>query len=97
MLMNVAANSNGFFGLCSPCYLDIGACPAIPCAKHRIRCLSQSRLPGPRDEFGAITTLGNRMTCGLGKCGRCTTGRVYVCKDGPGFTATERGALPPDM
>jgi sulfhydrogenase subunit gamma (sulfur reductase) len=32
------------------------------------------------------TTLENRMKCGVGKCGRCTVGPVYVCKDGPVFT-----------
>ena len=31
------------------------------------------------------TTLENRMKCGLGKCGRCNVGNVYVCKDGPVF------------
>ena len=44
-----------------------------------------------------FTTLENRMKCGLGKCGRCNIGRVYVCKDGPVFSATELDALPPDM
>ncbi|NOX96716.1 MAG: heterodisulfide reductase subunit F [Nitrospirae bacterium] len=33
-----------------------------------------------------ITTLERKMTCGLGKCGRCNIGSVYVCKDGPVFT-----------
>ncbi len=33
-----------------------------------------------------ITTLEMKMKCGLGKCGRCNIGRVYVCKDGPVFT-----------
>lgn len=33
-----------------------------------------------------VTTLENRMKCGLGKCGRCNIGAVYVCKDGPVFT-----------
>ena len=42
-------------------------------------------------------TLENRMKCGLGKCGRCNIGRVYVCKDGPVFTATQVAELPPDM
>ena len=32
------------------------------------------------------TTLENRMKCGLGKCGRCNVGKMYVCKDGPVFT-----------
>lgn len=32
------------------------------------------------------TTLENRMKCGVGKCGHCTVGKTYVCKDGPVFT-----------
>ena len=43
------------------------------------------------------TTLENRMKCGIGKCGRCNIGEVYVCKDGPVFTAAELKALPPEM
>jgi len=41
-----------------------------------------------------ITTLENRMKCGLGKCGRCNIGSVYVCKDGPVFTYKELKQLP---
>ena len=33
-----------------------------------------------------ITTLEMKMKCGLGKCGRCNIGHVYICKDGPVFT-----------
>ncbi|MFH1651224.1 MAG: heterodisulfide reductase subunit F, partial [Chloroflexota bacterium] len=33
-----------------------------------------------------ITTLEKRMKCGLGKCGRCNIGEVYVCRDGPVFS-----------
>ncbi len=40
------------------------------------------------------TTLENRMKCGLGKCGRCNVGNVYVCKDGPVFTARQVKAMP---
>lgn len=32
------------------------------------------------------TTLENRMKCGIGKCGRCNIGDIYVCKHGPVFT-----------
>ena len=32
------------------------------------------------------TSLENRMKCGVGKCGHCTVGKTYVCKDGPVFT-----------
>ncbi len=42
------------------------------------------------------TTLENRMKCGIGKCGRCNIGQVYVCKDGPVFTAAQLKALPPE-
>jgi sulfhydrogenase subunit gamma (sulfur reductase) len=31
------------------------------------------------------TTLERRMKCGVGKCGRCNIGDIYVCKDGPVF------------
>ncbi len=40
------------------------------------------------------TTLENRMKCGLGKCGRCNTGKSYVCKDGPVYTLAELETLP---
>ncbi len=33
-----------------------------------------------------ITTLEKRMKCGIGKCGRCNIGNLYVCRDGPVFT-----------
>ncbi len=33
-----------------------------------------------------ITTLEMKMKCGIGKCGRCNIGDIYVCKDGPVFT-----------
>ncbi len=41
-----------------------------------------------------ITTLEMRMKCGVGKCGRCNLGPVYVCKDGPVFSLAELNELP---
>ncbi|MGR3177405.1 MAG: FAD/NAD(P)-binding protein [Candidatus Anammoxibacter sp.] len=41
-----------------------------------------------------FTTLENRMKCGFGKCGRCNVGGVYVCKDGPVFTAEQLNNMP---
>ena len=41
-----------------------------------------------------FTTLENRMKCGFGKCGRCNTGKVFVCKDGPVFTLEQLNGLP---
>ncbi|GHS96180.1 heterodisulfide reductase subunit F [Bacteroidia bacterium] len=40
------------------------------------------------------TTLENRMKCGVGKCGRCNVGKMYVCKDGPVFSRVELEELP---
>jgi len=41
-----------------------------------------------------ITTLEMKMKCGLGKCGRCNIGNLYVCKDGPVFSYEELRELP---
>jgi len=43
-----------------------------------------------------FTTLENRMKCGLGKCGHCMVGKVFVCKDGPVFTLAQLNHLPPE-
>ncbi len=42
------------------------------------------------------STLENRMKCGVGKCGRCNVGSVYVCKEGPVFTQEQLRNLPPE-
>ena len=41
-----------------------------------------------------ITSLERRMSCGIGKCGRCNIGSKYVCKDGPVFTYKQVQELP---
>jgi NAD(P)H-flavin reductase len=48
-------------------------------------------------DYRIYTTLENRMKCGIGKCGRCNIGSVYVCKDGPVFTAEEIKQMPPEF
>jgi len=48
---------------------------------------------GFKDEM-VFTTLENRMKCGLGKCGRCNVGELFVCKDGPVFTKAQLSTLP---
>jgi len=48
-------------------------------------------------EENIITTLENRMKCGLGKCGRCNVGNIYVCKDGPVFTYSQLKNLPDEF
>ena len=44
-----------------------------------------------------VTTLENKMKCGLGLCGRCNIGRLFVCRDGPVFTWAQVRALPRDF
>jgi NAD(P)H-flavin reductase len=40
------------------------------------------------------TTLEERMKCGIGKCGRCNVGSLYVCKDGPVFSYATLKEIP---
>jgi sulfhydrogenase subunit gamma (sulfur reductase) len=42
------------------------------------------------------TSLEKRMKCGIGKCGRCNIGHLYICKDGPVFSYEQLGKLPKD-
>jgi NAD(P)H-flavin reductase len=48
---------------------------------------------GFRDDQ-VFTTLENRMKCGVGKCGRCNVGKLYICKDGPVFSKEELNLIP---
>lgn len=57
--------------------------------------LSLEKLGFPKENV--VTTLENKMKCGIGKCGRCNVGRFYVCKDGPVFTAAELEKLPKEF
>ncbi|MCL1895908.1 MAG: FAD/NAD(P)-binding protein [Clostridiales bacterium] len=46
----------------------------------------------PKDRI--LTTLEMRMTCGVGKCGKCNIGHKYVCIDGPVFSLAELDGMP---
>lgn len=48
------------------------------------------------DPEQVVTTLENKMKCGLGLCGRCNVGRRFVCVDGPVFTWAQLQKLPKD-
>jgi NAD(P)H-flavin reductase len=43
------------------------------------------------------TTLENRMKCGIGKCGRCNIGSVFVCQDGPVFNKKQINQMVADF
>jgi NAD(P)H-flavin reductase len=53
------------------------------------------RMGVPEEDI--YTSLENRMKCGVGKCGRCNAGSVYVCKDGPVFTMKQLRSIPNDF
>lgn len=41
-----------------------------------------------------VTTLEMKMKCGVGKCGRCNIGDLYICRDGPVFTLEQLRRIP---
>jgi NAD(P)H-flavin reductase len=41
-----------------------------------------------------VTTLEMKMKCGVGKCGRCNIGDLYICRDGPVFTFEQLRRIP---
>lgn len=65
-------------------------CGPVVMIKHVIKNLLEL---GFLDEQ-IFTTLENRMKCGIGKCGRCNVGQLYVCKDGPVFSYATLKHLP---
>jgi NAD(P)H-flavin reductase len=72
-----------------------GNCAAVLCGPPiMIRFTLASLKKLGFEEENVYTTLENRMKCGIGKCGRCNVGSVYVCKEGPVFTAAEVSAMP---
>lgn len=75
--------SNTVFAVCGP--------PVV--IKITLRGLDGFNVPTDH----IFTTLENRMKCGFGKCGRCNVGGVYVCREGPVFTATQVNSMLKDF
>ena len=46
------------------------------------------------DDDRIYTTVENKMKCGIGKCGRCSIGPHYICKDGPVYSWAQLKNLP---
>ena len=61
----------------------------------RFMLLALERLGYEPDQV--VTTLENKMKCGLGVCGRCNIGRFVVCRDGPVVTWAQLKLMPADM
>jgi NAD(P)H-flavin reductase len=75
--------------------LDLSDMYAVLCGppimiKAVRKSLTEMGLPPDR----LYTTLEMRMSCGVGKCGRCNIGRKYVCVDGPVFSMAELAEMP---
>ena len=87
-------NWTGRVGLIPPVLEEIGPSPentvAITCGPPimiKFTLQSLEKLGFTHDQI--VTTLEMKMKCGIGKCGRCNIGNVYVCKDGPVFTYSQ--------
>jgi len=39
-------------------------------------------------------SMNRNMTCGMGICGRCNVGALYLCKDGPDLSYAEVQQVP---
>ena len=76
VLGEVAPSSNNAYALvCGP--------PLM--MKHTVPVLKKLNF----DDERIFTSIERKMSCGIGKCGRCNVGPKYVCKDGPIFSYKE--------
>ncbi|MDR1137750.1 MAG: FAD/NAD(P)-binding protein [Synergistaceae bacterium] len=77
--------------------LDLSNCHALLCGPPMMIKAVQGVLMELGMPAGRLyTTLEMRMTCGVGKCGKCNIGRRYVCVDGPVFSMEELAEMPPE-
>jgi NAD(P)H-flavin reductase len=93
---------DGFVGFVPAYLMELKPSPentvAITCGPPiMIRFVIENLLTLGFKEEQIYTTLENRMKCGIGKCGKCNVGNLYVCKDGPVFCYAVLKTLPPDM
>ena len=75
--------------------LDIRNTHAVLCGPPimiKLVAASLAELGLPKDRI--LTTLEMRMTCGVGKCGKCNIGHQYVCVDGPVYSLDQLSNMP---
>jgi len=74
---------------------DLEKTTAVLCGPPiMIKFVSQKLMEMGMSKEKILTTLEMRMTCGIGKCGKCNIGHKYVCIDGPVFSLAELDAMP---
>ena len=75
--------------------IDIPNTYAVLCGPPiMIKSVSSRLLEMGIPKFKILTTLEMRMTCGVGKCGKCNIGHQYVCIDGPVFSMAQLAEMP---
>jgi NAD(P)H-flavin reductase len=93
---------NGHVGFV-PAYLEelspdpVGKVVVVCGPPIMIKLVMQSLDKMQYDHKNIITTLEKRMKCGIGQCGRCNMGSVYVCLDGPVFTMSQLDGMPAEL
>lgn len=78
--------------------LDWNNTTAILCASpRRIKLVAKDLMELGMNGSDILTSLETHMRCGVGKCGHCKVGDLYMCVDGPVFSYEEMIALPPEF
>ena len=64
--------------------LDITNCYAFSCGPEiMLRFVTLKLLEKGFAPEQIYLSMNRKMSCGIGKCGRCNIGPIYLCKDGP--------------
>jgi NAD(P)H-flavin reductase len=64
--------------------LDRGNCKAFVCGPSvMLKFTTYTLLEEKFTPEQVYLSMNRRMSCGMGKCGRCNIGPYYLCKDGP--------------
>ena len=67
-----------------PQEIDIAGCYAFTCGPEiMLKFVTQKLLEQGLTPEQIYLSMNRRMSCGVGKCGRCNIGPYYLCKDGP--------------
>ncbi|MBL7139724.1 MAG: FAD/NAD(P)-binding protein [Planctomycetes bacterium] len=67
-----------------PNEVDVRNCYAFTCGPEiMLKFATQKLLEKGLTAEQIYLSMNRRMSCGIGKCGRCNIGPYYLCKDGP--------------
>ena len=64
--------------------VDVASCYAFSCGPEiMLKFVTQKLIEKGLPAEHIYLSMNRRMSCGIGKCGRCNIGPYYLCKDGP--------------